>query len=81
MDDLLAKAMPAKDHTTKVIAAFGDLGKASGLSIAADVMDALAEDGPQISASEVRAAAKSLRRSAEGLKYRSQQTLDQYKED
>lgn len=78
MDDLLKKAMPARSHMETVLSATGELGMASGLDAAVKVMRALAEDGPRVAASEIRAAALSLEASAEKKRRAAQAVLAQY---
>ena len=78
MDDLIKKAMPASSHVDKVLSATGELGAASGLDIAVKVMLALAEDGPKVDASEIRAAAASLTRSAEKKRTAAKAVLAKY---
>ena len=78
MDDLLGKAMPAASNVEKVLSATAEIGKASGLEVAVAVMRALADDGPRVDASEIRAAAASLELSAEKIRARAKNVLAQY---
>lgn len=78
MDNLLKKAMHARSNVEKVLSATGELGAASGLDIAIKVMLALAEDGPMVDASEIRAAAASLSRSAEKKRVAAKAVLAKY---
>lgn len=78
MDDSLKKAMPSRSHVEAVMSATGELGMASGLEAAVKVMRALAEDGPRVDASEIRAAALSLEASAEKKRRAAQAVLAKY---
>lgn len=78
MDDLLKKAMPARSNVEAVLSATGELGMASGLDAAVKVMRALAEDGPRVDASEIRAAAMSLEASAEKKRRAAKAVLAKY---
>lgn len=79
MDELLAKAMPSTSHVEKVLAATAEIGKASGLETAAEIMEILAGDAKRVDGSEVRAAAASLRNSAARIRARSKEALAEYK--
>lgn len=78
MDDLLKRAMPSNSNLERVLNATGDLGKASGLDVAVQVLRALAEEGPKVDAVEILAAAESLDRSAHKLRTSAQAVLSNY---
>ena len=60
--------MPTQGHFEQALARCADAGKAHGLEIAVKVLRALADEGPDVPASELYAAALSLERSASKLR-------------
>lgn len=80
MDELLKRAMPAKSNIEKVLSATAEMGAASALEVAVQVMRALAQDAVRgkVEASEIRAAALSLERSAEKKRAAAKAVLDKH---